>query len=39
MKTIRKNFEEIAGIVEEDIHLNGNLLKNECSFKDPEVTF
>ena len=36
MKTIRQNVEKTGGIVEEDIHLNPNSLKNEFSLRDPD---
>ena len=36
MKVIRENVAKINSIVEEDIHLNPNSLKNEFSLKDPD---
>jgi predicted enzyme related to lactoylglutathione lyase len=36
MNAIRQNVEKIGGIVEEEIHLNPNSLKNEFSLRDPD---
>jgi predicted enzyme related to lactoylglutathione lyase len=36
MDTIRQNVEKTSSIVEEDVHLNPNSLKNEFSLRDPD---
>lgn len=39
MKTIRKNAENIAATVEEEIHFNSNSLHMEFSLRDPDGYF
>lgn len=39
IETIRKNIDKLGGLVEEEIHLNPNSLREEFSFRDPDGYF